>query len=403
MGKDYIILRDNPMDMTRDTLQSKMAGQGWAVVMRSILMYEIERCDAVRAGGQTIEARTLRGLWYRLIKPSLERLGALEKTFYDETRVSNPKDLHRVPEWAGLMSKYLAELVRLGRTTYARLGIIDGSRPKRQPAGQTLPLENVSILGVHHPGILLFTEKDTIYTIVESIARIYGIGVLSGSGKPSFAATENLISDMVNHAGFATGSNIHILTLTDYDPSGYIIAEAVVQQVSEVAANFGPKVGDVVYSRLGLTPDQLPADERARNAYTPAASGLEKWFEETGGVDGQPLGLELDALPLSEIRRLFVDGLQTIITSEEPYRQDLAAALVDMLIWESLESEINERREALRLAIDADSIIGSLTCSPAAVARFAKAGHSYIDPLRQDKGLFRAAAAIRARLTAAME
>jgi hypothetical protein len=397
MSLKYVELPAHPLEIDRPVIRQLLGGLGWAVLMRSILMFEVTRVKAIRKTGESMEPRTLRSLWYTLLKPALDRLGALEPGYFTPDRVKSLKDVGKVPDWDGLASKYLAELVEAGITSYDELGIIDGSRQRREPRGQTLPVNNVAIVGVHHPNLLLFTEKDTIYSIVESIAALYGISVLSGSGQPSYAATENLIREMVNHQNFATSSNIYILTLTDYDPAGYTISQSVIDQVARVAATL-PQVGEVFYERLGLEPGQLSDAERARNTYTPAPTGLEKWFAQTGGVDGQPLGLELDSLPISRIRELFVSGLDGIIESEKPYHDDLASALIDLLIWETLEPKIETMRENLRQAIEADTLIERLKCPADIVAQFAKAGARHIDPLRHDRYIFQAADEIRGKL-----
>jgi len=106
---------------------------------------------ATREAGETIEPRTLRSLWYTLLKPALDRLGALEPGYFNAQRVKSPKDIGKVPDWDGLASKYLAELVEAGVTSYDELGIIDGSRQRRSPLEQSQTVNDVSIIGVHHP------------------------------------------------------------------------------------------------------------------------------------------------------------------------------------------------------------------------------------------------------------
>lgn len=397
MALQYIPLPKSPLEMTPEEVKSYLDNQPWSLIVRSLLVYEIER---MRRDGQDTEPRTLRSLWYTLIKPALSKLGALEASYYNRARVGAKGKIGKAPDWDGLMSKYLAELVRAGVTSYEELAIIDGSRLRREPLPSSLGVNFVQTVGVHYPNIILFSEKDTIYPEIENIARLYGVSVLSGGGKPSFAATENLVKEMARHERFATSGKVYVLSLTDYDPSGYEIAEAVVKQVSEVAGKLRP-ASKVYYQRLGLTPDQLTAAELEQNSYTPAPSGLADWTKRTGGIGGRPLGLELDALPLSRIRALFVAGLQSIIESEAVYHRDLARALVDLLIWETLEPEIRRKREALHLAIEGDVLADSLTCDPQAIARFALAGESYIDPVSDDGALFRAADSIRAKLSQA--
>lgn len=400
MSLRCVDLPKSPLEMDREEIKLHLEGQSWAILMRSLLVYEIGRVREAKKGGETIESRTLRSLWYTLVKPSLDKLGALEKSYFTSERVKQ-KDIGKVPDWDGLMSKYLVQLVDDRWTSYEELAIIDGSRQRRPPRKQSLSVRSVETVGVHHPNLVLFTEKDTIYGIVESIAALYGISVLSGSGKPSYAATENLIRKMIGHPKFQVGCDITILTLTDYDPSGYIISTAVVKQMAKVSATL-PKVGKVAYRRLGLEPEQLTPEELAKNTYTPAPAGLKKWFEETGGVNDKPLGLELDALPISRIRDLFVDGLQAVIGGEEEYHRDLARALVDLLIWEGMAPQIEEMRNFLFMEIEAAALANSLRCPADIMAQFARAGAGHIDPLEYDEHIFTAAPEIREKVQHAM-
>ena len=251
--------------------------------MRSLLLWEIDRVRDASARGVTVEVRTLRGLWYELIKPALARLGRLEEC-----------------NWAAKLSDYLVELVERGHTSYEELRIIDGSRLRHGPGERIAVLDSVPVVRVHHPHIILFTEKDTIYGVLDGLSTMYGISVVSGSGQPSYAASENLLREIVEHPNFVPGSQIQLLALTDFDPAGYFIAQAQWRQLCKVAEVFAParKVNGVAFTRLGLKPDQLTAEELAKNAYPPSDKGLELWMLQTGGIDGEPLGLELDAHPL---------------------------------------------------------------------------------------------------------
>lgn len=391
MALKYIELPRNPLEMSREEIRSYLDGGDWSLIVRSLLMWELSRVRSLQEAGEEIEPRTLRSLWYTLIKPALDKLGALEKNYYNRERVRKAKDIGKIPDWAGLLSKYLSQLVEKGVTSYEELGIIDGSRQRQPPRSQSLQVNSVAIVGVHYPNIVLFTEKDTIYSIVASIASLYGVSVISGSGNPSYAATENLVKEMASHSKFATGSNIYILTLTDYDPAGYNISKAQIDQIVKVAKTLKPKVGKVLPKRLGLEPSQLTPEERAQNVYTPAQNGLRAWYKETGGVDGQPLGLELDSLPIGRIRSLFVDGIREVIHSEKPYHNDLAEALVELLIWKEIKPKVDSLRRQVWTDIQAGELLANLSLPEGTLAQFAKAGFSHIDPVRYDGHLFKAA------------
>jgi len=160
----------------RDALGDLPASQ----VIRSLLMSELE---AMRNGAER-EDRTMRhGLWYELAKPALSRSGRLN----DKTGNGKPVD------WPALLSKYLAELVREGVTTYEELRIVDGSRQRQTAVDITRTIADVQLVGGHFPRVILFTEKDTIWPVVADLASLYGVSAISGGGEPSNACTENTV------------------------------------------------------------------------------------------------------------------------------------------------------------------------------------------------------------------
>lgn len=81
-------------------------------LMRSLIMNEKEF-------GTCTYDRTLRSLWYSFVKPTLDRLGQL--TDNDEKTIDG---------WDRLLSRYLSELVKDGKLTYADLHILDESRSR---------------------------------------------------------------------------------------------------------------------------------------------------------------------------------------------------------------------------------------------------------------------------------
>jgi hypothetical protein len=381
--------------MTRGEARYYLDNQSWSFIIRSLLMYEIDR---VRYSEDRIEPRTLRSLWYTLIKPALEKLGALEESYYTMARSRKKNDVGKIPDWSAKLSKYLVELVDNGITSYEELRVIDESRPRRPPQGNGMTVHTVDLIDSYNPNIVLFTEKDTIYNVVRNIGSVYGISAISGSGEPSYAATENLIKRIVRHENFLSGNNIYLLSLTDYDPAGYTISETIHHQMEKVASTLNGNVSSVIHSRLGLEPEQLTPSELEKNTYTPKSQGLQKWFKLTNGVNGRPLGIELDALPISRLRQMFVDGIQSIISNEDKYHGDLAAALVETLIWEALDPQITKMRDSLREKINATTIIKNLSCPDGTLALFATNGFDHVDPLEYDKYVFKAADDIRNKI-----
>lgn len=381
MSLQYRVLDRYPGLMSSDELRAALPlSLEKSVIMRSLLLAELDRCKK-----EYVEPRTLRSLWYDLIKPALSQLGLLDPPTYfyyvtaDGRKGKKPKGPYKAGKLAGIwaddLSKYLAELVRLGACTYAELNIKDSSRPRRNVSPYAIALETVEVVGVHHPEIIIFTEKTTIYDELEALASIYGISAISGSGEPSFACTENLIDGIEQR--ITEPVTLRLVELTDYDPAGYTIFNTQHQQLSNVIYSREMFKG-VAFDRIGLHPYQLTEQELAIKTYQPPATGLSAWYKETGGVNGEMLGLELDVLPESRRRLLFVNALSHYIGSERPYHDDLRRALIKMLVNEALEDHTKVLRDTL-----ANSIKGrekELTCGDDTIHQAALAGRYYVDP-----------------------
>jgi len=333
----YRVLPTNLFSLPDQEVKRQLSGLQYTEVIRSLILYEV---NAIRAG-EVREVRTLRGLWYKLIKPIVSRSGRLNELGKNNKPV----------EWARYLSDYLNELVDAGITSYEELAIIDGSRERRPAAQVDAQLVDVTMIGGHYPWVILFTEKDTIWPIVENIASLYGVSAISGKGKPSNACSENITRAIINSEAFkaAQPEALVLLSLTDYDPSGYIIASAQLNQLAAAARNYGGELGklrQVIHKRIGITPDQLTPAELAANSYEPKEAGLTEWLKETGGIFGQPLGLELDSLETSRIRAMYASAIEAEIDLTSRY-DDLRAAFIDLMACNALLPEFNRRRAEL--------------------------------------------------------
>jgi hypothetical protein len=183
-----------------------------------------------------------------------------------------------------------------------------------------------------------------------------------------------------------------ILSLTDYDPFGFHIAEAQRKQAEEAVLAIPQEergaLAEVIHDRLGLYPGQLTPEELDANSYEPKEAGLRAWLEETGGVNGQPLGLELDALPLSRLRAMFAEAIEKHVDIERR-REDLRRACVDLLAWDVLGPIVDRYKAELVEAIDEAGLLDAVKSAPIPEDIFKDAaamGARAVDPVRV--GLF---------------
>jgi len=333
----YKPLPSDLFSLSNSELKRLFSGLAYTEVIRSIIIYEVE---AIRAG-ENREIRTLRGLWYKLVKPILSRAGRL-----NELGAKN-----KPIEWTKYLSDTLSMLVERGYTSYEELSILDGSRQRRPASGINAQLIDVNMVGAHYPWIILFTEKDTIWPIVESLASLYGVSAISGGGNPSHACSEYVTREIIRSEAFKKNQPeaIILLSLTDYDPSGYKISNAQLDQITAAARNISRELGGlerVIHNRIGITPNQLTPEELAANSYEPKEDGLAKWLKDTGGINGEPLGLELDSLRTSQLRAMYAKAIEREIDLTNRYN-DLKEAFIDLMACYSLMPEFNRRRAEL--------------------------------------------------------
>lgn len=336
-----------------------------AFMMRSLIMNELEYCN-------TRESRTLRGVWYSAIKPTLDKLGLLQEE--DQTEES-------LRRWDATLSNYVCDLLRRGKLTFSDLGIQDISRKKSNPSESYYNVTGRSYSykgGVApYPNILIATEKDTVYQYISTIAQLYGTSCISCKGQNSLGAMESIVKGM-----FRSGwkqpqrpkfDTIFILTMTDYDPAGYYIAEALEKQVNDILFAINEDHVNVEIHRIGITPDQLSEEEVRQNMYSPKKANIQKWMDRTGGIEGEEKGLELDAFSSSQIREIFVENLKPFI-DVDLYKTFIKESYIKMKVLEACEDRINDVVKMVT-----DEVLEDVEMKDFDIHEFGINGDSYLD------------------------
>jgi len=313
-------------------------------IIRSIVLAVVE---SIREGSPR-EQRTLRGLWYQEVKPILSRLGVLNK----KTSGENP-----VP-WVGKLSVVIAELVRAGKTTYQELSVVDQSRRRRRAAVVNSPRVETPLVGGNSPWIILFSEKDTIYSEIQSLAYLYGVSAVSGKGQPAISCTRPLIREILSTDQWKESKlPITLLSMADYDPAGWSIANSQFNQIEE-AVEFYTNWGVAKHVKIGILPDQLTQQEITKNKYQykePDGKEAQDWFAKTGGINGDQLGLELDALTLPRLREIFSGEIEKQINLTDRFNE-IRYAYLDSLVCDSLLDSFQTDRMYLHSLIMRDPV-----------------------------------------------
>jgi hypothetical protein len=227
---------------------------------------------AIRDGTRAPIAGNLRSFWYTDIKPVLSRLGV-------------PVEGRRATE---LVYDAFVELVtRHHLFHYRDLGFLDEGAQTRA-VGQT------------NGTCILFAEKDGRFALVRDIAQAADATALALGGYPSSLATESLVHALQHVGVLAERPALQLFSVVDYDPSGYWIAREFAAQLHA----FG--VQEVTLHPL-IRPERLTTEQVALGRYAlPKGSKTTNWLRETGGIHGEPYGLEADAFPPDVIRAAFV-------------------------------------------------------------------------------------------------
>ena len=206
----------------------------------------------------------IRSFWYANVKPVLSRLGLS----VSGTRFTN--DVYYC----------FVKLRLLGLFTYLDLGFLDERGHAR-------------VIGKERGNLILFVEKDGLFSVIRKLALQYGITGISLNGFPSYLTTEFLLKDM--QASGLQGRPIKLFSVVDYDPSGYWIEREFVQQFRD----YGMEVASVTTL---VEPKFLPQDLLETCKYRlRKGTQSNNWLNATGGIAGQAYGMEVDVLGATRI------------------------------------------------------------------------------------------------------
>lgn len=216
-------------------------------------------------------SQSLRGVWYSGVKQVYQQLFP-EK--WDPGHYTEPPSRR----FSQALSEYTSEMVKEGSITYRDLNVVDDSRDR----------EIVGTDKVEHNKIL-FVEKRAKYRQLKPISDVLELSLVSGGGWQATALIEDLANVLEPDEEYT------IFVLTDYDPTGYRIAE----DFRSRAETLGVNVDRV--ERIGIEPEQVSDKVQEAERFTvPVENDYdERWMREHGIPDetGSPrYGLELEAI-----------------------------------------------------------------------------------------------------------
>lgn len=345
MKEKIIRLDKHVTDIPKEELKNLLGGLKKSELIRSIILNE-------RDFGKCNYDRTLRSLWYSTVKPALDKLDMLTEADNEE---------HSIKNWDGLLSKYLAQFVKEGVLSYKDLHIEDESRNRDVKSYYSFsPCRN----------IVISVEKDTTYKLISDVSSLLGCSCYSSKGLNSLGAMESFVRSIRDNSHEPV-HDIHFLILSDYDPAGFEIADTIKEHAKDIVKLLKMDECRVHAERIGINPEQLTQTELENNWYSPKGN-MKKWMEKTGGINGLPKGLELDAFSPDRIRDIFASSLKKYIDTEN-YLDECRKEYLNNAVCRAIRPYVNKLIDDLVELYQNDVKIRDFD-----ILDYARKGYSYL-------------------------
>ncbi len=219
-----LLIHDQPKDWLLRTFASRSKKNypiNISKLMRNIVWQLRER---ILSKEKPPLRELLRTFWYLYIKPTLSRAGAL----------SNETD-----QYAQLISNIVFMVKDADLMEYKDIGFRDDNQANRRLGGNA--------------NIILFSEKLGHQDFLSDIANKYNVSIVALGGQPSVLNVEYFV-DTMRAAGVNLKRSFYLFSIVDYDPSGWIIRDAFVDDLRFYGISH-TQVIDLV------NPDILSSDE----------------------------------------------------------------------------------------------------------------------------------------------
>lgn len=231
----------------------------------------------------------IRSFWYAYTKAPLDNLNIVKKSHYK------------------ILSNTFTKLVDEGLIQYQDIGFTDETKPTR-------------ILG-KTDNVIVVAEKLGHLELLQELNKKYGVTVIMLGGQSSLLKASFFTND-IKKSGTNLKRKFHLFTIVDYDTSGWIVRDGFIKHLAIY------KIKDITVTNL-IRPDLLDeASIRVRTVKLPNPPNMEKknknWLKESGGINGELLGLQVEAFNPDDIEKEFFRLVTPIL--EENLRREKKAA-----------------------------------------------------------------------------
>ena len=257
----------------------------------------------------------IRSFWYQFIKPALARTDSLNQ---------------KVDQYAQMIKAFVRLIQVCDLIRYKDFGFTDDNQNDRK-------------IGINNH-IILFAEKAGHFPLLQRIAKETDVTVLSLGGQPSLLSAEYFVNE-IKASGINIQKTFYTFSLVDYDPSGWIIRDAFLDDLRFYGLKhlqnqdlILPGIFSQEEIDLNKFPLPAPPEMKVKN---------QEWLKKSGGIDGKLFGLEVDAAPVQQIENLFKSLIRDLIESTEEFRKSKALFEVSSSLDEYILARVkySEKRE----------------------------------------------------------
>ena len=259
--------------MNREELAQHFASKnsGRIILTRLIKSIIWQAYEKIQAGEEDLGGGNIRTFWYRWVQPTLAHM-------HDD-------DSHKTSPYQ-VMTEMFSDLVMNEKLLrYRDFDFTDENWNNR-------------FIGSERGDILIFSEKRGWMRFLTRLHKDLGVSVLALGSFPSA-----LTSEYTSHAlqdALGSGKSVRLIGIVDYDFSGALIAksfrtqlEATGLKIHSMQTMIHPKH----YESQEIQMFKVPLPKRQKTK-------LAAWLKKTGGIDGQPFGLESESMPIGKLRKM---------------------------------------------------------------------------------------------------
>lgn len=193
-----------------------------ARLMRNTVWQTRER---IQKGEKPPLRELIRTFWYMYIKPTLSRADALTT---------------EADQYAQLIDNIVYMVKEISVMEYKDIGFRDENQAHRSVGANA--------------NIVLFSEKLGHQDFLSDIAGKYKVSILALGGQPSVLTSEYFV-DVIRSMKINLQRSFYLFSIVDYDPSGWIIRNAFVNNLRFYGIT-NTRVVDLVHPDM-LTPDEV--------------------------------------------------------------------------------------------------------------------------------------------------